>query len=986
MTGLARGIDSARRLLRCTRPVVSGALVFFWQNSCLSPATGVDVTEQAHPVYRFAEFELDPAEHRLLAGGQPVTLTPKVFDTLVLLVERAGHVVSKDQLMAALWPRGFVHESNLTKHIWLIRKALGEDDQGSAFIETLPKLGYRFVAQVRCEHRAGPLGVEPNDEPIVPAIQAMDTDSDPGNAGGAREGSTPTIAIPKHQRQSVVVWTTAGLLLLALSAFAAWRWHGSTGMSAIPDSGAIAIVDFNNLSQNPKDAWLGPALEEMLATEVAVGGGLHALPDELVRPAHADLPAPAAGGYSSASLALLRQRLGAHYVLSGAYFVSESPDAPQLRIDVAVQDAATGKSLATFSRTGPVAELPQLIAQTGITLRSRFGLQPASATDAKLLANAQPPSAEVARHMGFALDALHSYDPARARDELLQAVAQAPGYAPAYAYLAQAWSALGYRAKALAAIEQAVANARNLPTEQQLQIAAQQSTIRADWVKAIGISRQLARLRPLNTDYRLSLIAALLSGGKPNEADIEVASLRKLSSGADDPRVELAAVRIAAARDDSKARLQHARQALQQARARGEKGLIANAELQLGIAAGDSPESQTLLRTAAADYRKIGNPHGEALSLQNLANLLLDLNQPQAARETYQQAMAIYQQAGDLGGVSAVYDNLTRMLWAAGDRDGAEAAVRQALKIAQETDDLPRQAWSLTGLATILSDESASDIVAQMYQQAMALDERSGERGHLAFATAAYGDLLRQRGDLDHAAKVCATAQAEARALVDPGQTMGADLECAQIALDRGDAGAAVAGLSSVLRQANASHDTFYAANAQMVLGQIDMGQSRWSDARDQLRAALKGWSASDEIAGEAVTEGQVALCAAALGDVAERDRAGTHATALRGRITENQEVVLLDIALARLQGETGDRTAAIAKLRALAADADRRQWPGLALETRLAMLQLLERSRDPGATALRDEIRDKARRLGYGWILARLEADRSKPAATSIR
>jgi len=947
---------------------------------------GVDVTEQSHPVYRFAEFELDPAEHRLLANSHAVTLTPKVFDTLVLLVERAGHVVSKDQLIATLWPRGFVHESNLTKHIWLIRKALGEDDQGNAFIETLPKLGYRFVAPVRCEFRSGSGANESNETTADPVATAVATETDRGNTMGVREGSAPKTAVPKRQRQSIAAWTMAGLLVLAFAAFSAWRWHGSTGMSATPDNGAIAIVDFNNLSQNPKDAWLGPALEEMLATEVAVGGGLHAMPDELVRPAHADLPAPAAGGYSSASLALLRQRLGAHYVLSGAYFVSESPDAALLRIDLAVQDAATGKSLATFSRTGSVTELPQLIAQTGVSLRSRFGLQPASTADVKLLANAQPPSAEVARHMGFALDALHTYDPARARDELLQAVAQAPGYAPAYAHLAQAWSALGYRAKALAAIEQAVANARNLPREQQLQIAAQQSTVRSDWAKAIVIARELVSLRPQNPDYRLSLIGALLNAGKPDDADTALAALRKMSAGADDPREELAAVQIAVARDDGKARLLHARLALQQARARGEAGLIANAELQLGIAAGDSQESLTLLRTAAADYRKIGNPHGEALSLQNLANLLLDLNQPQAARETYQRAMAIYQQAGDLGGVAAIYDNLTRMLWAAGDRDGAEAAVRQALQIAQQTDDLPRQAWSLTGLATILSDESASDAVAQMYQHAMALDERSGERGHLAFATAAYGDLLRQRGELDRAAKVCTTAQAEARALVDSEQTMSADLECAQIALDRGDAGAAVAGLSSVLRQANAAHDNFYAANAQMMLGQVAMGQSRWSDARDQLRAALKKWSASDEIAGEAVTEGQLALCAAAVGDVVERDRAGTHANALRGRITEKQEVVLLDIALARLQGEIGDHAAAIAKLGALAADADRRQWPGLALETRLAMLQLLERSRDPGATALRDEIRSAAHRQGFGWIIARLDADRGKPGVAGVR
>jgi DNA-binding winged helix-turn-helix (wHTH) protein/tetratricopeptide (TPR) repeat protein/TolB-like protein len=970
--------------------VVSGLLVFFWQNSCLSPATGVDVTEPGHPVYRFAEFELDPAEHRLLASGQPVTLTPKVFDTLVLLVERAGHVVSKDQLMAALWPRGFVHESNLTKHIWLIRKALGGDDQDTAYIETVPKLGYRFIAPVRCEDGAG-IHAGPATATAPEMVQAPVREAE--GAATVTAAAPPTPAVPARPWRTAL-WVVASLLAIAIALLQAHRWYGSNGGSLTatdgsvgnPDSTAVAIVDFNNLSQNPKDRWLGPALEQMLATEIAAGGTLHAVPDELVRSARVGLSAPVAGGYAPASLSMLRKRLGTHYVLGGAYFVTDSGTAPQLRVDLTLQDAASGKTLATLSRTGPVSELPQVVAQSGVALRKRLGLQAIETAELQRVANAQPPTAEVARRIGFALDALHGYDPARARDELLQAVAQAPGYAPAYAYLAQAWSALGYRAKALAAIGQAVANAQDLPQEQRLQIEAQQSTARSDWAQAIRIDRELTALRPLNPDYRLSLVGALVSAGKPDDANVAMAELRRLSSTAGDPRVELAAVQVAVARDDGKARLAHARIALQQAQARGEPGLIANAELQIGIASGDFTTSEPLLRKAAADYRKIGNPHGEALSYQNLANLLLDLNQAQAARETYQRAMAIYQQIGDLAGVAAIYDNLTRMLWASGDRDGAETAVRQALQIARETDDLPRQAWSLTGLATILSDESASDIVAQMYQQAIALDEQSGERAHHVFALTTYSDLLRQRGELDRARAMCTTAQAEARALGDAEQTTSADFECAQVALDRGEIDAAITSLASVLRQANAAHDTFDAANAQLVLGQIAMGQRRWNDARKQLQDALKGWTASEEIAGEAIAEGQLALCAAALGDVAERDRASKHAHALRGRITERQEVASLDIALAQLQDETGDHDAAIAKLRALAADADRRQWPGLALETRLAMLQLLERSRDPGSAALHDEIRDKARRLGYGWILARLEADRSKPAATSIR
>src|SRR5689334_13485503 len=149
VTEESRSADPGETIAPRPSAVVAVALVFFWQNSCRLSSAVLPMSALQKPIYRFGEFELDPDERRLLAHGVPVTLTPKVFDTLVLLVERAGHAISKDELMHALWPRGFVDESNLTKHIWLIRKALGEGENDARWIETVPKLGYRFAAAVQ---------------------------------------------------------------------------------------------------------------------------------------------------------------------------------------------------------------------------------------------------------------------------------------------------------------------------------------------------------------------------------------------------------------------------------------------------------------------------------------------------------------------------------------------------------------------------------------------------------------------------------------------------------------------------------------------------------------------------------------------------------------------------------------------------------------------------------------------------------------------
>ena len=107
------------------------------------------MTQKTRHLYEFGPFSLDPDECLLLLDGKPVPLTPKAFEALLTLVENAGHLVDKDDLMRRLWPDSFVEEGNVAKHVSLLRKVLGEATNGREFIETIPKRGYRFVADVR---------------------------------------------------------------------------------------------------------------------------------------------------------------------------------------------------------------------------------------------------------------------------------------------------------------------------------------------------------------------------------------------------------------------------------------------------------------------------------------------------------------------------------------------------------------------------------------------------------------------------------------------------------------------------------------------------------------------------------------------------------------------------------------------------------------------------------------------------------------------
>lgn len=107
------------------------------------------MSEQQSRFLEFDTFRLDRVRRRLLNEGRIVPLTSKVFDTLLALVEGGGEVVEKEDLMKKVWPDSFVEEGNLTQNISVLRKALGESPGAHRYIVTVPRVGYRFVAEVK---------------------------------------------------------------------------------------------------------------------------------------------------------------------------------------------------------------------------------------------------------------------------------------------------------------------------------------------------------------------------------------------------------------------------------------------------------------------------------------------------------------------------------------------------------------------------------------------------------------------------------------------------------------------------------------------------------------------------------------------------------------------------------------------------------------------------------------------------------------------
>jgi serine/threonine-protein kinase len=779
-----------------------------------------------------------------------------------------------------------------------------------------------------------------------------------------RVGFAATVAV-------VAIAVVAGLFEL----------RGKTTYAAPPPGTSMAIVDFRNLSQSPQNAWIAEALANELATELSIGSTLRTLPGELVRPAREGLPSPSTGGYAIKSLQTLHKRLGADYVLSGSYLVSGDAAAPMLRLDLALQDARSGAAMAHFAQSAALSELPHLVEEAGAQLRADLHLGGEDAATAGQVAKAQPATFDLSRRMGLALEALHHSDPARARDELLDAIVQAPDYAPAHMLLAQAYTALGFDAKALAAVQRAAASSAGLPPLQKLQIEREVALHKAQWKDAIDADKRLLALDPRNPDFGLALSDDLLNAGDADGAESALAKLRELPD-ADDPRIELQAAKIANARGDMKAYADHAQRALASAQRRDEPGLAASARRQLGIAldaTGNGERAEALFREAIADFQRGDNPGGEAGARTSLAIHLQGANRNREAEEELQRALAIYQRIGDQDGLAAVYGNMALLLWGRGDKDAAETAVRRVLDIREQMGDLGGQAWAALGLAHFQLDDAASDETLALYRKAIELDERTGEVVNHQFALMKYGDALWLRGDLGQAASVCADALAQARRLGNPGAIAATEMQCAVIARDRGEVAAAVAQLDEARQTAESAKDAGTVADADMVLARIEAAGGKYAEACGRLRRSAAYFASGGSLASEAEAQARMALCRLHSGDAKASKEAAARAQELRQSLTIRRQFATVDRLLAQWLGENDQPAHAASRLLELADDAHKRQWIAYEIQARLAALPLLERAHDPAYSAQRERVLETARQYHFAWALKRSGAG-SKP------
>ena len=210
------------------------------------PSAGNETPGRETPrFYEFGSYCLDPAERKLMRGNEIVPLTPKAFDTLLLLVRNSGHLMEKEELIGMLWPDTFVEEGSLSNNIFLLRKALGEDPD---YIETVPRRGYRFLGAVR---QFPPTASTPPGMP--PEVGARGIASLPGKVQ----------PLWRSRAASVIA---AGALLAALAAADWFYLRVGRGGETID---SVAVLPFVNVSADPNTEYLSDGITEGLINSLS---------------------------------------------------------------------------------------------------------------------------------------------------------------------------------------------------------------------------------------------------------------------------------------------------------------------------------------------------------------------------------------------------------------------------------------------------------------------------------------------------------------------------------------------------------------------------------------------------------------------------------------------------------------------------------------------------------------------------------------------
>jgi tetratricopeptide (TPR) repeat protein len=609
-------------------------------------------------------------------------------------------------------------------------------------------------------------------------------------------GSTPEV--PRALRLWPV-WASLAVVGAALVALLDLYlpYQRPHALASVRPRRSVAVLGFRNLSGRAEDAWISTTLSVMMTTELAAGEQLRIVSGENVARMKIDLALPDVDTLAPDTLGKIREILNSDDVVLGSYLRLGD----DVRVEVRLQDAHTGETMASFSRKGSAQQLDELTTSAGAELRAKLGAGEITAAEAMAVKATLPSNPEAARLYSEGLAKLRAFDSLGARDILQKAIAADPGFALAHSALADAWWGLGYGAKAKDEARQAVDISTKLSREDRLWVEGRYRETAQEWEQAIPIYQQLSDFFPDNVDYGLRLSNSQARAHREKEALAALDRLRRLPAPArDDPRIDLAEAEAASVLGDFRREQSASAQAAVKGKALGAWLLVAGAlyqECDAFLHLGQPKDSLAACDGAQHVYEDAGDRNGLGRVLL-LEAILLDLKGDfSAAKQTSERAYSLFSEVGDEKGMlrksamAKALGSIGVISSGEGKLDDARRAYEQALPLFREVGDKESEANTAGNLSTLLDAEGRLARAAQMQEQAVgifrelgtkeplqfwltnlaytlyeegnladanldfresiAIGRSGGDRSDLAYSLSAMGDLMRSEGSLDDA-------------------------------------------------------------------------------------------------------------------------------------------------------------------------------------------------------------------------------------------
>lgn len=799
----------------------------------------------------------------------------------------------------------------------------------------------------------------------------------PGSSTGRWRWSLASLGLESPYRPSVRhrMVITAAVGLAVMLGLVAWSLRGVMFSSEAPTIAeatpavrpAVAVLGFKNLSQDEGVAWISIGIAEMLNAELAASPELRTVAGETIARAKRELALGEGETLGAHTLSKVRSILGVDKVVVGSYLAV--PGADELRLVLNLQDTEAGITQKTISETASRTEILALVSRVGERVRRELGSGPLSPDGTRAARAALPRSTEALELYSEGLRQMRAYELVRARDLFRQAVEAEPDFPLAHAALAEAWSALGYDGKAQEQVARAVELAGDLSKEDRLFVEARDHEMSWRWDEAIQSYRTLWDFFPDNVEYGLRMAGALTTAGRGREALEVVAEMRELPAPAsEDVRIDLAEGKALISLSDYEELLAVAARTVGRATTQGARILAARARLHemfSRLRMGQPEEAVAPAQEAHRLFKEAGDPRGETLALNGIANLAFEAGRIAEARALFDQARQNMERIGNHKGLASALNNIASCTALQGDLKTAQELLEEASELTEEIGDELQAGLTRVNLGEILRRRGELKLARQTIQEALTICRRTNHLYAANFGLLTLGRIHLAAGDLEPARESLEEA-------LEANQSTG-DLRYVAYSLESlGDLalqGAALDTSRQRYREAleirERLHDESSIAESRLALARAALEEKQPEVALGHAERAL-GKSPgldSEEQQLRADTIRLVSLWALERHQEAADLVGGVESLIERCQDVETR--LWSGIQLARVELQRGTDQAAEQRLRAIEDEAGQRGLVPLELEARLGLADVEEaRGQDSGARLRRREVRDRAQAL----------------------